>query len=261
MDMAQPDTEAGETRDPDRERSERHGRMLARLGELTLGLAEAVQGQAVEAARQPPEDDAADRTRGLGLVFARLSYEVRQTIALEARLATESRMTAAERAAAAQERWRRRRNLVRRILKEAIEAQELAEAEACELDITEQEMRDDLLDELDHRLQDDAAQDIGDLPVGEVVARFCRELDIEPDWSRWRAETWAVEESRHPLSPFARPSEVQSPDAEPEAAGSPAEPKHRRPSVALPTSDERAARADKPDDGRSTSALPKPDSS
>ncbi len=41
------------------------------------------RGQAVEAARQPLEDAAADRTRGLGLVFARLSYEVRQTLALE----------------------------------------------------------------------------------------------------------------------------------------------------------------------------------
>ncbi len=92
MDMAQsaPDPALAEPPDPHRERAERHGRVLARLGDLTLGLAEAVQGQAVEAARRPVEEDAAaDRTRGLGLVFARLSYEVRQSVALEARLAAE----------------------------------------------------------------------------------------------------------------------------------------------------------------------------
>ncbi|WP_225768638.1 hypothetical protein [Inquilinus sp. Marseille-Q2685] len=235
MNMAQPDTAADEARDPDRERNERHGRMLARLGELALGLAEAVQGQAVVAARRPPEDDAADRTRGLGLVFARLSYEVRQTVALEARLAADSQKTAAERdTAAAQDRWRRRRNLVRRILKEAIEAEEAAEAEACELDVAEQDRRDDLLHELDRRLQDEAAEDIGDLPVGEVVARFCRELDIAPDWSRWQAETWAVEESGHPQSPYAQPPFARPPDARPEEADAPAEPGHPRPSAAGP---------------------------
>lgn len=212
MDMAPSasDPAASEPADPDRERAERHGRMLARLGELALGLAEAVQGQAVEAARRPVEEgDAADRTRGLGLVFARLSYEVRQAVTLEARLAVENQKTAAERdAAAAQDRWRRRRNLVRRVLKEAIEAEEALEAEACMLDINEQDRRDDLLFELDRRLQDDAHEGIGELPVGEVVALFCRELDIDPDWSRWRAETWAVEESGHPLSPFARPPDA-----------------------------------------------------
>src|SRR5436853_4913482 len=81
--------------DPHRERAERHGRVLARLADLTLGLAEAVQGQAVESARRPVEEDAAaDRTRGLGLVFARLSYEVRQSVALEARLAAEGQAAA-----------------------------------------------------------------------------------------------------------------------------------------------------------------------
>ncbi|WP_225767581.1 hypothetical protein [Inquilinus sp. Marseille-Q2685] len=230
-----PDPALSEPADPHQERAERHGRMLARLGELALGLAEAVQGQAVEAARRPPEDDAADRTRGLGLVFARLSYEVRQTVALEARLAADSQKAAVERdTAAAQDRWRRRRNLVRRILKEAIEAEEAAEAEACELDVDEQDRRDDLLHELDRRLQDDTAEDIGDLPVGEVVARFCRELDIAPDWSRWRAETWAVEESGHPQSPYPRPPFARPPDAKPEEADAPAEPGHPRPSAVGP---------------------------
>ena len=238
MDMAQSDSDPAisEPTDPDRERTERHARMLARLGELALGLAEAVQGQAVESAHQPPEH-AADRTRGLGLVFARLSYEVRQTVSLEVRLVADRQATVAERdTAAAQDRWHRRLNLVRRILSEAIEAEEALEAEACELDIHEQDRRDDLLFELDRRLQDDAAKDIGDLPVGEVVARFCRLLDIEPDWSRWRAETWAIEESGHPLSPFARPPDAQSPDARRDAADRPAKPKRRRPSAPRPDS-------------------------
>lgn len=225
--------------DPDRERAERHGRMLARLGELALGLAEAVQGQAVESTQQPPEH-AADRTRGLGLVFARLSYEVRQTVALEARLAADSRTTAAERAATATEDRRRRRlNLVRRILSEAIEAREIDEAEAGELDVIEEDRREDLLFELDHRLRDEATQDIDDLPVGELVARFCRELRFEPDWSRWQDETWAVEESGHPLSPYhARPPDARPPDARPEESDAPADipadPEHRGAPAAEP---------------------------
>lgn len=202
--------------DPDRERAERHGRMLARLGELTLGLAEAVQGQAVESTRQPPED-AADRTRGLGLVFARLSYEVRQTVALEARLATEGEAAATEReTVVAQDRWRRRRNLVKRLVFEAVSDDDLNQRNP---DLAFD--RDTLLFELDDRLQDDEfKQDIGDLPIGEVVGRFCRMLRVEPDWSLWQAEPWAIEERGHPLSPYARPEAL------------PAKPKRPRPPVA-----------------------------
>jgi hypothetical protein len=224
MDMAPsaPNPALSEPADPHQERAERHSRMLARLGDLALGLAEAVQGQAVDAARRPvEEDDAADRTRGLGLVFARLSYEVRQTVALEARLAADVQATAAERAAAAaQDRWRRRRNLVKRLVFEAVSDDDLNERNP---DLVFD--RETLLFELDDRLQDDEfKQDIGDLPIGEVVARFCRQLRVEPDWSRWQSETWAVEESGHPLSPYARP----------ETLDPPAQPKRHRPSAAGP---------------------------
>jgi hypothetical protein len=196
-----PDPALAEPDDPDRERAERHARVLARLAELALGLAEAVQGQAVESTRQAPED-AADRTRGLGLVFARLSYEVRQTVALEARLAAEGEVAAAGRAVvAAQDRWRRRRNLVKRLVFEAVSDDDLNQRNP---DLVFD--RDTLLFELDDRLQDDEfKQDIGDLPIGEVVARFCRGLRVEPDWSLWQAEPWAIEEAGHPLSPYARP--------------------------------------------------------
>ncbi len=228
MDMAQSasDPATPDPTDPHRERAERHARVLARLADLTLGLAEAVQGQAVEAARRPVEEDAAaDRTRGLGLVFARLSYEVRQSVALEARLAAEGQVAAAQRAAvAAQDRWRQRRNLVKRLVFEAVSDDDLNERNP---DLVFQ--REDLLFELDDRLQDDEfKQDIGDLPIGEVVGRFCRQLRVEPDWSLWQAEPWAIEESGHPLSPYARP----------EAPGSPAQPKPQWYPVAEPMRDE-----------------------
>jgi hypothetical protein len=226
MDMAQSasDPATPDPTDPHRGRAERHARVLARLADLTLGLAEAVQGQAVESTRRPPED-AADRTRGLGLVFARLSYEVRQTVALEARLAAEGEAAAAERAAvAAQDRWRRRRNLVKRLVFEAVGDEDLNERNR---DLVFR--REDLLLELDDRLEDDEfKQDIGDLPIGEVVARFCRMLRVEPDWSLWQAEPWAIEESGHPLSPYARP----------EAPGSSATPKPRWYPVVEPMRDE-----------------------
>lgn len=59
--------------------AERHGRVLARLLELGLALAERVQEQALAA---PDAKSAAD----LGLAFHRIARTVRQSIALEARL-------------------------------------------------------------------------------------------------------------------------------------------------------------------------------
>ena len=70
------------------EMAERHGRILARLTELGLSLAEKLHARAM-AAEEPKE--AAD----LGLAFHRISRSLRQTLALEAKLVRDAQ--AAER--------------------------------------------------------------------------------------------------------------------------------------------------------------------
>ncbi|MGZ6039172.1 MAG: hypothetical protein ACXWKR_10910, partial [Phenylobacterium sp.] len=42
-------------------------------------------------------------------------------------------------------------------------------------------------------------------PLGELVARICRDLGVTPDWSRFRDEDWAIEENF--LSPAKREGE------------------------------------------------------
>lgn len=63
--------------------AERHSRMLSRLAELSLGLAEAVQGQALAA--ETPDEQAR-----LTHAFGRAAHSLRQSVALEAKLAQDA---------------------------------------------------------------------------------------------------------------------------------------------------------------------------
>src|SRR6185437_7233157 len=142
----------------------------------------------------------------LALTFSRVARAVRQTVALEARLAEDRRTRPAERSAlSVATRWRstRRKRQVEEIVGDIIEAEPHLELET-----------DRLLADLDERLHDgDEEADFADRPIGELVARICRDLGIDPDWSRFEAEDWAIEEARAqtPGSPFADP-----PDAPPD---------------------------------------------
>ena len=61
--------------------------------------------------------------------------------------------------------------------------------------------------ELRERLDDgdEEEADFADRPIGELVARICKDLGITPDWSLLEDEDWAIEEARTrpPGSPFA----------------------------------------------------------
>ena len=198
------------------ERRERHLRMLRELGEIGMTLARAVGQRALEEAKaldqagaEASSAEPAARKSGpdLALVFTRLSRSVRQTLALEQRIA-EGKLTPvprpipagvlnrqAERAADAEEdRRERRKDQVERLVKEAI-ATEHAGAAAVNL---EYKMRDRLEDE-------DIDRDIGTQPIGALVARICWDLGLGPDWSQWSQDYWATEEIRTkaPGSPYA----------------------------------------------------------
>jgi hypothetical protein len=73
--------------DPAADRAERHGRVLQELTELGMNLARAVSAEATVA------DPA--KANELALAFSRIARAVRQTLALEAKLAEERQAAAA----------------------------------------------------------------------------------------------------------------------------------------------------------------------
>ena len=59
---------------------------------------------------------------------------------------------------------------------------------------------------LTERLEDPRdIEDFEDLPASALIARICADLGIEPDWSLWEDEDWAVQETQDRVrgSPFA----------------------------------------------------------
>ena len=52
-----------------------------------------------------------------------------------------------------------------------------------------------------------AYEDYADRPVGEVVAGICKLLGLDPDWSRWDGEQWAIKPClwKPTLSEFVTP--------------------------------------------------------
>jgi hypothetical protein len=174
-------------------RTARHLRGLAELGEIGLELARLVRRKAVEQAEASP-DGAVDEH--LGLVFARIARAVRQTFALEARLGEESRKAAA---AETRRHVERRKTRVRTAVERVLDAEaDQSDAENLFYDLTE-------------RLETDYEDaDFTDRPVGELVARICRDLGVTPDWSLWQDEDWAIEARGTEASP---PGEIERTEA------------------------------------------------
>jgi hypothetical protein len=53
-----------------------------------------------------------------------------------------------------------------------------------------------LFEDLDERLGDgDEEADFADRPIGELVARICRDLGVTPDRSLWQDDDRAIEEA------------------------------------------------------------------
>lgn len=147
--------------------AERHGRMLKRLGEMAMALAEETYEAAMSA------EDPQERER-LKACFHRLSRSVRQTVALEARLErmrhrqvleTERRLDEVRQA-----RVKRRRAQVDASLTRLI----WTEAERCDYG--------DLVVELTKILNEEAlSEDFLDGPVEDLVARIKADLGFVDD--------------------------------------------------------------------------------
>jgi hypothetical protein len=198
----------------------RHVRMLQELAELAMTMARQVAARPVA-----PADPADEKTGGAdpGLVLTRLARCVRQTVALEARLAADYRgwmaKSAAERAVVAAKqaeraeqaearRRERNKNKAERAVGEVIQHA----ARPVDHNDLRREVKEWLWDS-----DDDA--DFAGRSVGEIVARICDDLYIPFDVSIWETTIWAREEMRTkpPGSPFANhvpePDEFDPPDS------------------------------------------------
>ena len=185
------------------------------------------------------------------LAFQRMTRAVRLCMALalqfrDAQLEHEKQEAAASEAVEKQRKSRLQEQLAR-LVKEAIEMDTLdriealaeTEAEAERFDDADGETHDDADDETEaergikafaefhtkprlyERLkEEDIERDLGIVSMGELMARVCRDLEIEPDWTLWAGKHWAQEEARlgTPGSPYARRpagAEAEEPAEEP----------------------------------------------
>lgn len=200
--------------------------VLGRLAEAGLNLALAIE-------RQATTEDAVQVVEGdIALAFGRAARAVRLTLALQSKVIQElqaldqvaARKLNAERCNAERERQQlaqQRQDQVQRIVERVIGAEA---ADAAEVD----RLADEACERLEH---DDIYGDLTARPVGEIIARVCRDLRLSPDWSRLAEEAWAQAEIRSGAagSPFAS---LEGPErAEPEAA---AETRPRQPQAASP---------------------------
>jgi len=226
----------------------------------------AARQAAAEAVPAEGDDDAdpAAKTRQAAqdradLAYQRVTHAMRYCAALAIRCHNErldrEMKRAAEVAVEDKQRRSRRKDQLKRAVKEAIRHEQKKRDAAFKgknFDWSfEDAARWTLLSE---RLDDeDIERDLERCPLGELVGRICRELGIEPDWAIWQDAFWALEEARQkpPGSPYAAPPVVpvtedprsdaaEPPEPEPEAI-EPEDPKPPEPEAAEPPEPETEA--------------------
>jgi hypothetical protein len=179
-------------------RAARQLAMLQELAEIGLQMARAVRDEALACVDAAEDDAPRPPSRfgngDLGLVYSRIARAVRQTLALETRVADDSERSRVEREQrrVAALRWasEERQREIRDYVAEAIEA------EAVEKQSSEREV-ERLLNDLDERIEAGDYDDrLDDAPVGELVERICADLGVIPDWNLWDDHDWAIEHLR-----------------------------------------------------------------
>jgi hypothetical protein len=158
----------------------RDRRMLDRLAEIGMEIAEALGEQVLAQAAAP---DAPVPGPDLTLAFTRVARTVRQTLALKPKLAEEWRVLEENhrrRDVGFADR-RRKRVEVERSLVKAIAADTRGDAERLRADLHERLGDADIDDELGKR------------EVGAIIAGICRDLGLDPEPGFWQDEPWYVE--------------------------------------------------------------------
>lgn len=194
-------------------RTARQLRALEELGEIGLDVARALRRQAIAVAEATDEPmgeaavgeaavdrpavsrSAAARFGGdLALAFSRVSRAIRQTLALEHRLAEGERLAAVEHAAAERRRAfiaglmapSPRQAAVRAAVERVIAAGTLSDPDGGE------QRAERLLDDLDEWLDEaDGDEDFEARPLAEVVAEICADIGAPFDPAVWAARLQA----------------------------------------------------------------------
>jgi hypothetical protein len=179
------------------EKQERQERILAELSELGLALARDLQASALAA------DDVATKSE-LGRTFHHVARSVRQTLALEARLERDRQRAGREDRAEAEHH--RTAHAERRKAQVKIAVKRCVRYEHAGFDA------ENLLGELDERLEEDALHDLfaGEDDIDVHIARLCEELGVPPpgcDAESAAAE--ATSTASHSPSPSRTQSEAQ----------------------------------------------------
>jgi hypothetical protein len=185
-------------------RGERHLRILARLTDIAMTLAEAL-GRKAEAqiqATATPADGATATGQDAAGAFDRMAQTVRRTIALEARLAAGVKAGRESLIAESAARRATRGEAHRAAKTEAI-LDGLHDAYAASTPEADYEERVDTLmeDAREHLLDADDLRDWLDRPVGETVARLCAALGLDPDACAREDGAWRI---RRPPTEFER---------------------------------------------------------
>jgi hypothetical protein len=179
-------------------------RMLRRLAEIGMELAERTLN--TEAAPAKGRDPAE--------FYAPISRAIRLTLALEAKTDEELRDL---KAGVVRKREKEKKRAARRheaaaakeAQERAVKVRELV-AEAAEFEIADVYEFAQVYHALRERLDEDPAyDDCGVRPLRETVERLCKDLMLSPDWSRWEGEGWIKQEGapkRHRYSIFNQPS-------------------------------------------------------
>jgi hypothetical protein len=217
MNAATPPFEADVT-DPAGERFRRHAEVLEELAELGMEMARMMRSQVKEQLRRRERVDVAT----VSTAFGRVSRSVRQTLALEDRLAEHhaargERLKRAQReadgfpgnlldpappaAAEVSEEW-----LVP--TRKAAVGHAVADILRADLERREAPERDDerRLSDIYERLDAFEDLDFKTRTVGEIAGMICDDLKVMVDWPHWRASAWAELEiwEKNPRSPFFR---------------------------------------------------------
>ena len=162
----------------------------ARL-ERQLAMLDALAAAGVQAAREVGRQAEAGQTPAaeISLAYARVSRAVRLAILLQSQL-TEAAET---REARIQKAVEDAEDLEGETRKARVER--IVERLAVQAHPDDEEQVDRLVRETGERLDDmDLYGDLLERPMSEIVARICRDLGLDPDWTRLAEELWAVEE-------------------------------------------------------------------
>ena len=158
---------------------ERQVALLGELAEIGLDVAREIGRQA----KAQPDPAALQH---IAMAYSRVSRAVRLTLMLQTRLANDLETAAQAQAEDAElfEPAYRHKFRVERIVERQIKAEHDNEADIDRLAIEAGERLDD----------EDLYGDVLDKPIGELVALICKDLGLNPDWSKLAEEAWAKAE-------------------------------------------------------------------